>query len=138
MHNIFFSVQYIFNGAGAKLSLEKILGGEHGGARWKPALRNEWGHLDQGNDNGVAAIDTIKSIHYQSIPKENKVTYTSFVYNHITLKDEECHIRLVVGGDKLEFYSDSGSPATDLTETKILLNSIISDTKKAHALQSWI
>ena len=39
-------------------------------------------------------------------------------------------IRMVVGGDKLEFYSDSGSPATDLTETKILLNSIISDVDK--------
>ena len=34
---------------------------------------------------------------------------------------------MVVGGDKLEYPWHSGSPATDLTETKILLNSIISD-----------
>ena len=36
--------------------------------------------------------------------------------------------RVVLGGNKLEFYSDSGSPATDLTETKLLLKSVISDT----------
>ena len=58
---------------------------------------------------------------------ENKVTYASFVCNHRPLKDEKWRIRLVVGGDKLEFYSDSGSSATDLTETKLLLNSVISD-----------
>ena len=36
---------------------------------------------------------------------------------------------LVVGGDRLTYDEDSGSPATDLLETKILLNSVISDAK---------
>ena len=36
------------------------------------------------------------------------------------------------GADKLIYESDAGSPATDMVETKILLNSIISDpTQKA-------
>ena len=37
-------------------------------------------------------------------------------------------MRLVVGGDCLDYNSVSGSPATDLIETKLLLNSVISDT----------
>ena len=45
------------------------------------------------------------------------------------MKDEQWRIRLVVGGDKLEYEFDSGSPTTDLTETKILFNSVISDAK---------
>ena len=39
-------------------------------------------------------------------------------------------IRLVVGGDKLDYEFDAGSPATNLLETKILLNSVISDASK--------
>ena len=35
----------------------------------------------------------------------------------------------MVSGDKLEYEFDSGSPTTNLTETKILLNSTISDAK---------
>ena len=36
----------------------------------------------------------------------------------------------MVGGDKPTYESGSGSPTTDMVETKILLNSIISD--KSH------
>ena len=56
-----------------------------------------------------------------------KVTYASFAYDHRPLKDEKLRIRLVVGGDKLPYEADSGSPATDLLEMKLLLNSVISD-----------
>ena len=37
---------------------------------------------------------------------------------------------LVVGGDKLTCPYDTGSPAANLLETKLLLNSIISDSDK--------
>ena len=52
-----------------------------------------------------------------------KNTYVRFVCDHCPLKTEELRIRLVVGGDKLEYEFDSGSPTTGFTETKILLNS---------------
>ena len=35
----------------------------------------------------------------------------------------------MVGGDRLTYTADAGSPATDMVETKILLNSTISDAK---------
>ena len=36
----------------------------------------------------------------------------------------------MVGGDKLTYDADTGSPAANLLETKLLFNSVISDAKK--------
>ena len=98
--------------------------------RWTPALSNEWGRLAQGSHTGVESTDTIDFIQYSSVPTDRKVAYASFVCYHRPLKDEEWRIRLVIGGDKLTYDTDSGSPAIDILETKMLLNSIISDAKK--------
>ena len=49
--------------------------------------------------------------------------------NYKPLKTEQWRVRLVVGGDKLDYDNDTGSPATDLLETKILANSVISSAK---------
>lgn len=57
------------------------------------------------------------------------VQNASFVCDYRPLKDEKWRIRLVVGGDRLSYNSDVGSPATDIMETKILFNSTISDAK---------
>ena len=46
------------------------------------------------------------------------------------LKTDPFRVRITVGGDKLPFHGDAGSPATELTKTKILLNSVISDADK--------
>ena len=35
-----------------------------------------------------------------------------------------------MGGDRLSYAEDSGSPAANLLETKVLINSVISDAKK--------
>lgn len=35
---------------------------------------------------------------------------------------------MVVGGDRLSYNDDPGSPAAPLVETKLLLNSVITDT----------
>ena len=120
-----FIANHIFNPAGKKLSIDALINGEDGDKTWKPALSNEWGRLVQSSDAGVKHTETIKFVAKQNVPNENKVTYASFVCNHHPLKDEEWRIHLVVGGDKLEYFSDSGSPAADLTETKLLLNSVI-------------
>ena len=64
------------------------------------------------------------------MPLNKKSTYVSFVCGRRPLKKEEWRIRMVVGGDKLPYVHDSGSPATDLTEANILFNSVISDAHK--------
>ena len=40
---------------------------------------------------------------------------------------------MVVGGDKLDYVHDSSFPTTNLLETKVLLNSVISDTHKGES-----
>ena len=55
--------------------------------------------------------------------------YTRFIRDQWPLKTEECRAQLVVGGDKLIYISDSGSPTTTLAEIKLLINSVILYTK---------
>ena len=45
-------------------------------------------------------------------------------------------MRLVVGGDKVEYFADSGSPTTTILETKNLINSVISDCHKGARFMS--
>ena len=97
---------------------------------WNKALSNEWGRLAQGNEYGVEFTDTIEFIPKSELPTKAAVTYASFVCDHRPLKTEPNRVRIVVGGDKLTYSDDAASPATDLLETKILLNSTISDAEK--------
>ena len=111
------------------MTIDFLIQGDDGTNKWIPALSNEWGRLAQCNNAGVESTDTIEFIDHLHIPKDSKAIYASFVCDHRPLKDEHWRIRLVVGGDKLSFEADSGSPATDLLETKILFNSVISDAR---------
>ena len=36
-------------------------------------------------------------------------------------------VRITVGGDRLDYTYDAGSPAASILETKLFLNSVISD-----------
>ena len=59
-----------------------------------------------------------------------KVTYTNIVCEYYQLKDEPYRVRLTVGGDKLDYIGETSSPAANLFETKLLINSVISDAHK--------
>ena len=50
-------------------------------------------------------------------------------------KSEPYRIRLTFGGDRLDFPDDTSSPAASLLETKLLLNSTISD---AHLVARFV
>ena len=59
----------------------------------------------------------------------SKVTYVNFVCHYIPLKSEPYRIRLVAGGQKLDYDGYVGAPVALLIETKLLLNSVISGAK---------
>ena len=88
---------------------------------------NEWGHLAQRNASGVRHTDTIDFSHKHEVPRDRDVTYATFLGDH---KIEEYRIRITVGGNMLSYEEDAGSPAANLLETKVLVNSVISDAKK--------
>ena len=52
------------------------------------------------------------------------------VCNYRPLKAEPMRVWLTVGGDRLPYANDAGSPAATLLEAKLMLNSTISDADK--------
>ena len=81
----------------------------------------------KGNNAGVASTDSIEFIAFPDIPSDKKVTYANFVCDYRPLKGEVFRIRLVVGGDKLDYIHDAGSPTKNLLETKLPINRLISN-----------
>ena len=131
----FHSVNHIFDEFGKKQSMDKLLNGPDKDIWWK-AIGNEFGRLAQGIGSRVLSTDTIDFICKNEVPQGRKVTYGSFVCDHRQLKAEPYRVRLTVGGDKLEYESDAGSPAASLVETKLTLNSTISDAHRGARFMS--
>ena len=52
------------------------------------------------------------------------------VYDYRPHKQEKHRVKLTVDGDRLTYTDDVSSPADSLLETKLLLNSTISDASK--------
>ena len=67
-------------------------------------------------------------IPHSLIPPNKKVAYANMVCDHRPSKEEKFRVRLTVGGDVLDYFGDSSSPAASLLESKLLLNSDISDS----------
>ena len=97
---------------------------------WMRSLSNEWGRSARGNKHGVQHTNTIEFISKNDVPNNRDVTHASFVLDCRPLKTEPYRVRIVVGGDRSSHPLDAGSPATDMMETKLLINSTISDAHK--------
>ena len=123
------SVNHIYDSAGRRLTVEKLINGPQAQV-WNKSLSMELGRLAQGNQYNVSSTDTIEFIHQHQVPPKEKVTYAQCICDHRPLKPEPHRIRLVVGGDKLDCDVDAGAPSTNLVEFKILLNSVISESKQ--------
>ena len=98
---------------------------------WGKVVSNEFSHLAQGNVHAITSTDTIYFIPQSTVPSNAAVTYASFVRDYQLLKTEKYRCQMVVGGDQLKYPDDlSSPPAASLLETKLLLNSTISDAHK--------
>ena len=125
----------LYTPSGKKETIDSLLKGDNS-AIWERSLSNEWGRLAQGNNLGVKGTNTISFISKSEVPTDKKVTYASFVCDYRPLKQEAYRVRITVGGDKLPYEEDAGAPAANLLETKILLNSVISDAAKGARFMS--
>ena len=111
---------------GKKLSLDKLIKKDK---VWETSLSNELGRVMQGVGNRIQGTDTMEFVHRREIPNHKKITYANFVCDYRPLKSEKHRVRMTIGGDKLDYPYDTASPAASLIETKLLLNSVISDAK---------
>jgi hypothetical protein len=66
----------------------------------------------------------------KSIPNDRKITYGKIVCDYKPHKQEKKRVRLIVGGDRLDYSSDVATSTADIATFKILINSILS-TKDA-------
>ena len=122
------TANHIYDDEGRRQTLEDLLNGQHS-KRWTVSLSNEWGRLAQGNGR-VDGTNTIVFIAKEDVPFGRDITYATFVCDYRPLKSEPWRIRMVAGGDRLSYPDDPASPAANLIDTKLLLNSVISDADK--------
>ena len=57
--------------------------------RWNRSLSNELGRISQDKVHEIGKT-TLEFIHKKYVPQGRKPTYTSFVYDHIPLKKNNC------------------------------------------------
>ena len=129
------SLFHIFNDDGKKMSVDQLLVGKDG-LKWQRGLDNELGRLSNGIPGRITGTKTINFIKKSEIPSNKKVTYANLVCDFRELKEEQYRIRLTLGGDKLDYFGETASPAANLLETKILVNSVISDTESGARFMS--
>ena len=102
-------------------------------AIWTKSLTNEWGRCTQGLTKSrplsehIIGNNMMVFILPHQVPAGRKVTYANFVRTMRPGKAELYRIRMTVGGDRLDAYQDVRSPAIGLIDTKLHLNSTISD-----------
>ena len=96
---------------------------------WVTSLSNELGRVMKGVGDRIKGTDTMEFVKKSEIPKHKKVTYANFVCDYRPLKSEKYRVRMTIGGDRLDYAEETASPAASLIETKLLINSVISDAK---------
>jgi hypothetical protein len=121
-------INHIYNINGKRQTIDTVCKGLDKDI-WNQSISNEWGRLAQGNDSGVHFNDVIDFISQQEVPRDRDVTYATYVLDYRPLNSQAHIIRITVGGDKLSYPDDAGSPAANILETKKLINSVISDAK---------
>ena len=98
---------------------------------WSTSSANEFGRLAQGvggTNSRVVPTNTIFFIKSDQVPADRKkdVTYGSFTCVLRPLKKETHRTRLTMGGDRINYPGDVGTPTADMTLVKIFFNSVIS------------
>lgn len=95
---------------------------------WSPSAANEFGRLAQGVGGRIEGTNTIFFVAKREIPSDRikDVTYVKFVCEEKPNKAERYRTRLAVGGDRVNYPDDVGTPTADLLLVKTHLNSTIS------------
>ena len=96
---------------------------------WSHSSANEFGRLFQGIGGRIAKpTNTCFFIKKGEVPAERfkDVTYCKFVCNVREQKKEKNRTRATLGGNRVNYPGDVGTPTADMLLFKILLNSVVS------------
>ena len=100
---------------------------------WMHSSANEFGRLAQGVGGRIQGTNTIFFIHKYQVPVDwlGDVMYAKFVVELKPNKAEVHRTRLTVGGDKVHYPGDVGTPTADLILVKVHVNSVLISTPGA-------
>jgi len=125
-------VMHICSPSGNKISIDSLIRDKP--EIWRQSVSNELGRLTQCIAD-VHGNDTMEFVLKRKVPSHKQVTYANMVCDIPPKEDDIYRTWLAVVGDKLEYCGDVLSPVVSVLETKLLINSVISDAKKdAHFL----
>jgi len=102
---------------------------------WNTSYADELGRLCQGvgvSPDGTGqrtpGTDTFFAIHYADIPanRRKEITYSSVVCEVKPHKTDPNRTRITIGGNRICFPGDVGTPTGSLELVKLLLNSVLS------------
>ncbi len=113
---------------GERLKYRKLINHPKYHEVWSHSSANEFGRLAQGVGGRIQGTNTIFFIYKHEVPPDrwNDITYAKFVCELKPNKAEVHRTRLTVGGDKVHYPGDVGTPTADLTLVKMHVNSVIS------------
>ena len=95
---------------------------------WSKSYGDEIGRVFQGMPGRVDGTNTAFFVHKEAVPANRwkDVTYGRIVTSVRAGKAEPNRTRLTVGGDRINYPDDCGTPTANLLTVKLLINSIIS------------
>jgi hypothetical protein len=92
---------------------------------WTRGFGNACGCFFQGIRD-TTGTDTCFFIDMKHITHDRKITYGKIVCDYKPHKKEKEHVRLTVGGDRLDYSGDVATSTADIKTFKILINSTLS------------
>ena len=103
---------------------------------WQSSYGETIGRLAQGMSGQVEGTNTIFFIKKKDVPAHHwrDITYGRIVVSFRPTKDDPSRTRLTLGGDRIVYPGDCGTPTVDLLTVKLLQNSTIS-TKDARCMK---
>jgi hypothetical protein len=118
---------------------------------WQTAFSKDFGGMAQGNlktgQKGTNLIFVMTHTEIQNIPKNQMVTYAGDVVNICPQKADPYLIRIMAGGNLINFSGELSTQMADLTTTKLMWNSVLStegaryicfDIKNFYLTEPWI
>ena len=95
------------------------------------SLANEFGQLAQGVGGQIKGTNTIFFVHKHQVPQDRwrDITYAKFVCELKPNKAKVHRTRLTVGGDKVHYPGNVGTPTADLTLVRCISTELFSSTE---------
>ena len=103
---------------------------------WNELYANKLGCLCQGigklskgiKNQRVEGTETFQIIRYDNMPpnRRNKITYTKVVCEYMAQKEDSNRTRTTIGGNRICYPGDFGTPIGSLKIVKLVINNVLS------------